>query len=308
MSTWYYSDHQRNRLGPVQSNDLAELHRSGQLAPDVLVWREGMADWRPWREMMADVLAGPAGGGAPALEPALAAAGGYNPYELVERPVSSPYAPPAANVSAMRQAVLGGQVVYARFLKRFAANAVDGLVAGIAAYTLLIPLMLAMGVGLGAVMGGDAAALAGFGFIGLMYAIQIGVPAVYYGLMQSSERQATLGKRLADVKIVRSDGSPIGFWRGFLRSIALVLSILLTCGLGALATALMTVMTEKRQGLHDLICDTVVVDQYAFTEHADYQDERLNTATKVVLGLYLLLIVGFVAVAFLVGMFAAAAR
>ena len=48
MSDWYYSDTDRNRLGPVQADDLRQLHEAGQLGPDVLVWRAGWAQWKPW--------------------------------------------------------------------------------------------------------------------------------------------------------------------------------------------------------------------------------------------------------------------
>jgi uncharacterized RDD family membrane protein YckC len=327
MTAWYYSDSQRNRLGPVAASDLADLHRGGQLQPGTLVWREGLAAWMPWHQVMDEVLgqdrampASPTLATAAAAaaedrrplfsvpndEPALAVASGYNPYQVVDRVPASPYAPPSASIGVLPRTVRGGHVVYARFLKRFASNAVDGLLAGIAAYAVLIPVMLAMGAGLGSVVrGGAAAAGLGFGFIGLMYAIQIGVPAIYYGAMQSSGWQATLGKRMTDTKLTRTDGSPVSFWRGFFRSVAFVLSIALSCGLGAIATAIMTVTTERRQGLHDLICDTVVVDQHAFTDHADFQDDSLNTATKVVLGLYVLLIAGVFMAAVLVGILGA---
>jgi uncharacterized RDD family membrane protein YckC len=328
MTAWYYSDSERNRLGPVAASDLAELHRGGQLQPGTLVWREGLPAWTPWHRIMDEVLgpASPMPAGAPTLasaaataaeerrplfgvpndEPALAVASGYNPYQVVDRVPASPYAPPAASIGVVPRAVSGGRVLYARFLKRFASNAVDGLLAGIAAYAVLIPVMLAMGAGLGSVVrGGAAAAGLGFGFIGLMYAIQIGVPALYYGAMQSSGWQATLGKRMTETKLTRTDGSPVTFWRGFLRSVAFVLSIALTCGLGAVASAIMTVTTGRRQALHDLICDTVVVDRHAFTEHADYQDESLNTVTKVVLGLYVLLLAGVFMVAVVLGILGA---
>lgn len=329
MTAWYYSDSQRNRLGPVAAHDLAELHRNGQLQPGTLVWREGLAAWMPWHQVM-DEVPGPRGpAAAPSLaaattptaedrrplfpvpndEPALAVAGGYNPYQVVDRVPASPYAPPTAAVGTAARVVHGGEVLYAGFLKRFASYAVDGLVAGAAAYAILIPVVLAMGAGLGALGGGGAGAAGlGFGFIGLMYAVQLGVPAIYYGAMQSSGWQATLGKRMADTKLTRSDGSPVGFWRGVFRSIAFVLSIALTCGLGAIATAIMTAVTERRQGLHDLICDTVVVDRHAFTDQAEFQDERLNTASKIVLVLYVVLIAGVFLVAMLAGALAGAGK
>ncbi len=72
MIQWYYSDSDRNRHGPVSGRDLAELHTHGQLAPETLVWREGLSQWQPWHTLMAEVLA-PA---APAAAPELATAGG----------------------------------------------------------------------------------------------------------------------------------------------------------------------------------------------------------------------------------------
>ena len=56
MKQWYYSDYERNRLGPVAARDLADLHHAGQLHADTLVWKDGMANWRPWREVMQIAL------------------------------------------------------------------------------------------------------------------------------------------------------------------------------------------------------------------------------------------------------------
>ena len=55
MTQWYYSDYDRNRHGPVSARDLAELHANGQLSPDTLVWREGLAQWQPWSTMVGEV-------------------------------------------------------------------------------------------------------------------------------------------------------------------------------------------------------------------------------------------------------------
>ncbi len=175
MTQWYYSDYDRNRHGPVRAEDLAMLHANGQLAPETLVWREGMSEWRPWREVMAEVVGGHAAPApsrasfalvedepAPAPEPARASAdpggrnpyevvqpaprahaapadAGRNPYEVVER---SPYAPPRAHVGGASTVVRDGHVVYVGFLKRFAASILDNFVTGIASYALLIPLVL----------------------------------------------------------------------------------------------------------------------------------------------------------------------
>lgn len=43
---WHYSSNGQ-QYGPVTSDDLRELALDGDLLPDDLVWREGMADWAP---------------------------------------------------------------------------------------------------------------------------------------------------------------------------------------------------------------------------------------------------------------------
>lgn len=43
---WYYS-HDGARKGPVESQQLIELAKSGQLLPEDLLWKEGMVDWKP---------------------------------------------------------------------------------------------------------------------------------------------------------------------------------------------------------------------------------------------------------------------
>src|SRR4051794_23014634 len=76
MSQWFYSLNGAQQ-GPIGMDQLAEWVRNGQLAPDVPVWREGMASWAPAHT----VLGGQAGGsqtpGYAAPGASMAAAGGY---------------------------------------------------------------------------------------------------------------------------------------------------------------------------------------------------------------------------------------
>lgn len=46
MSSWYYAVEGKAQ-GPVSDQELRQRISSGQLPPDVLVWREGMAEWVP---------------------------------------------------------------------------------------------------------------------------------------------------------------------------------------------------------------------------------------------------------------------
>jgi uncharacterized RDD family membrane protein YckC len=65
---------------------------------------------------------------------------------------------------------------------------------------------------------------------------------------------ATLGKMIAGVKIVATDGSSIGVRRAILRFIGYIVSAIIL-GLGFLMIA----WDEKKQGLHDKIANTLVI-------------------------------------------------
>lgn len=75
MSEWYYSEGNRQQHGPLASENLASLFRSGRIGLDALVWREGQAQWQPLGDF-ADELGLLNGAGAP-LPPPLPPAQGY---------------------------------------------------------------------------------------------------------------------------------------------------------------------------------------------------------------------------------------
>jgi uncharacterized RDD family membrane protein YckC len=340
MTEWYYSDAQRQQHGPVGSEELASLHGRGLLAPDSLVWREGLSAWMLWREIMHEVVSGttspstvipaapadteaaatadPFAAPAPAdadpfaiAEPSPAPAaptGGddaFRPYAIAE---ASPYAPPRASVAGRDAGyVAGGRVVHAGLWKRLAASVIDSFVTTILTYALLIPLMLISFGSMGAMgaMGTDGdspfAAGASVAMMLLMYPIMFAIPSLYFGWMQSSSTQASLGKMAIGIKVVRGDGTRVSFWRAFLRSLFYVVFGAVTCGLGVLISGLMAALTERKQALHDMVCDTLVVDKHAFTEHPEWQREELGVVTIVILVLFALLFVGIFAVYAIMG-------
>ena len=291
MSKWYYSDYDRNRHGPVSRDDIAELHANGQLDPETLVWREGLSQWQPWRTLVGEVTQGN-------LRPALASASfatassdapahaSASPYTIAEP--RSPYAPPRAPLLRDAEVHLGGEVVYAGFWKRVAAYVIDGIIV-----SLLGGLV---GAAIGGLMGAAFGISGGFGSDGAI-AIQVVaqlvslmLAACYYGWFYASMQQATPGKMAIGIKVVRSNGQGSGFWRGFARYFAMIPSSLIL-GIGFL----MAGFTERKQALHDMICDTVVVDRWAFTEFSHQQREELGTVAAVVLALAGLLFFGIIA-------------
>ena len=137
-------------------------------------------------------------------------------------------------------------------LNRMIDSMVVGVIGGI------IGMMLGMLIIPLAAIGGDGGAYA---LIGAQIAIQlisIAIYAAYYAFFHASSAQATLGKMAVGIKVVRTDGSRISLMRGIGRYFASLLSGLIL-GIGYLMAA----FTEKKQGLHDIICDTFVVDKWA---------------------------------------------
>ncbi|MEE7547928.1 DUF4339 domain-containing protein, partial [Xanthomonas sp. Kuri4-1] len=55
MSEWYYAEGNRQRQGPLPADAIVELYRSGRIALDTLVWREGMPQWQPLAEVAAEL-------------------------------------------------------------------------------------------------------------------------------------------------------------------------------------------------------------------------------------------------------------
>jgi uncharacterized RDD family membrane protein YckC len=80
------------------------------------------------------------------------------------------------------------------------------------------------------------------------------VPWLYYTTAESSQQQATLGKRLVGLRVVSDAGTRISFARANGRYWAKSLSGL-TLGIGYLVCA----FTPRKQALHDLMSGCCVV-------------------------------------------------
>ncbi len=77
---------------------------------------------------------------------------------------------------------------------------------------------------------------------------------LYYALLESSPVQATLGKKAMKIKVTDIDGDAIDFKRASLRYLGRCISHT-TIGVLYIIVA----FTRKRQGIHDLLADTVVL-------------------------------------------------
>jgi len=303
MSEWYYADARRERHGPVDAGVIRDKFRSGELDLSTLVWCEGMMEWKPLSAM------------ADELQLLVQANTGIDlraDYTAIENGTATytPYAASAATLEERSSAVQGGEIVHAGLWRRFAASCIDSIVTAVASYALLIPLFLVFGLSMSALAQSElAGAGVSIGFMVTQYSISILVPALYFGWMQSSSSMASLGKMAVGIKVVRGNGERLSFWRSFLRYIALILFTLVTCGLGMFIAGLMVAFTERKQGAHDMICDTLVVDKWAFTHHPEWQQRGLGTVTIVVLAIVgLLMLVGIIGIVALFGIIASHGR
>jgi uncharacterized RDD family membrane protein YckC len=309
MSNWYYADAENQRQGPLSVEEMAQRFHQGKLRLDTLVWRDGLAGWQPLRDFTqelalhqapAETFYTPVEARSPEARSAQADPFAAPPASGFDAPApampDSPYAPPRAALVSGNAAIHGGEVVYAGFWKRVAANIIDSFVVGI------------VGGIIGAIIGGVIGAifglnggLGGGGFLAIQLVtnlVSIAITAGYYAWFHSSANQATLGKMAIGIKVVRTDGEAISLARGIGRYFAFLLSSLIL-GIGLIMAA----FTERKQGLHDMICDTLVVDKWAFTAHPEWQKPELGTVTVVILAIFgvLFLFLGLIMVFALIG-------
>jgi len=232
--SWYYAINDQ-QSGPVEWTQLQQLAASRQLSPGDLVWREGMAEWV-------------AAGTVPDL---MAPAPPVLSSQIPGPPVPSFSAGQAPYVSGSGAVSLGPgyfaqpSAPYASFWLRLVAWVVDSIIVSIGWFCLAVVMLTIfqnknrpdevdpiMKVSL----------VVGFFLIW-----------IYYALQESSFAQATLGKRMVGLKVTDLGGNRITFGAASVRYFAKVLSSILGVGF------LMAALTQRKQGLHDLMANCLVV-------------------------------------------------
>jgi uncharacterized RDD family membrane protein YckC len=307
MTEWYYAEGQQ-RQGPLPVLEIRQRFQRGQLNLDTLVWREGMAQWAALRQVvdelglqtLADASATTASGGFDLRGDYAAIDNGSAPLPGTGALSSSPYSAPAALAGggSHAQPVMGGEVVYAGFWKRVAAYMIDYLVLVIPGSIIGAIIGVVLGASMGAVGSGESAIEVVAQLSSALINFAIGL--TYYTWFHASKGGATLGKMAVGIKVVRGNGERLTKARAFGRYWAMLLSSF-TLGIGFLMAA----FTERKQGLHDMICDTLVVDRWAYTDQPQLQRRELGTVALLVLVLTALLsLAGLVMLVFAVGFIA----
>lgn len=120
---------------------------------------------------------------------------------------------------------------YAGFWIRFAASFIDGII------ILIIDFLIVL------VLGNSIAS----------EFIEYIITLAYYVLLQSSAKQATLGKMALGLKVTDLEGRRISILRAIARELAKIISALII-----FIGFIMVAFTPKKQGLHDMIAGTLV--------------------------------------------------
>jgi uncharacterized RDD family membrane protein YckC len=135
---------------------------------------------------------------------------------------------------------------YGGFWIRVLAYFIDYFIVNFATSVLLV----VFAVGLVATEPSDEAA----GGATLLFLVAtLAVDWLYHAIMESSSWQGTVGKKGLNLVVARSSGERISFGRATGRYFAKILSALIL-----LIGYFMVGWTQRKQGLHDLIADTVV--------------------------------------------------
>lgn len=165
---------------------------------------------------------------------------------------------------------------YAGFWKRFAANLIDGLILGIIIgipiYIITMLLLAGPMMRINEMQGG----LGGGGvandqmmqeviFNSIMKAMVVNLILVfistiinwlYFAIMESSSKQGTLGKMALGIIVTDLEGNRISFGKATGRYFGKILS-----GMIIYIGFIMVAFTEKKQGLHDMLAKTLVVNK-----------------------------------------------
>jgi uncharacterized RDD family membrane protein YckC len=216
---WFFSLDNEQR-GPVGIEDIRYMLTAGTIGPETLVWTSGMPDWSAACTVpeLAEFLAQPQG--PRALQ-----------YGLTPAHYTLSYG-----------------IEYASFGQRIVSSIIDGFI--VSAVTQ--PLILIINVVLE--NGGFPAQQARMAEGGVNIALGQCIAWLYFALMASSAKQATLGMMAMKLVVTDLQGRPITFARATGRHFAASISGL-TCGIGYL----MMLWNQRHQTLHDIIAGTLIV-------------------------------------------------
>ena len=251
---WYYAQNNQ-RFGPYTDQEFSNIVAQGTVAPDTLVWRDGMKDWVPYSQAQPQsgsmIAAAPGPVAGTSDKPMVVCSSCHRAFpedEVIQ--YQGAYVCAACKpvfVQRLREgATMVGEMRYAGFWIRFAAYFLDGIILGI------FNMILGFIIGLGAASTGDESGVA-LGLQVVLNLIGIVIGVTYFTFF-NGRFGATPGKMACGLTIVTAEGQPITYLRAFARYWATLLSTL-TLLIGFIIAA----FDDQKRALHDHICSTRVI-------------------------------------------------
>lgn len=252
---WYYAQGDERR-GPVGDGDFVALIRSGVVIGQTLVWREGMADWQPYRSIAGQLIT-PIGEevseGGDVVAPCVECGLSFSTDELVSYEQHRVCAS-CKDIFFQRIREGGGALVdwdYGGFWVRFFARLIDACIMGFVGFVQSFLQTLLQG-GLTPGLGREPNTVDYVIIVlGSLFSILLGLT---YEVWFVGKYGATPGKMVFGLKVIRSDGARVSYGRSFGRYLGTLLSSF-TLMIGYIIAA----FDNEKRALHDHICDTRIV-------------------------------------------------
>lgn len=240
---WYYAL-DGERQGPVDKSTIQDLIDEGDLGMNSLVWTSGMDDWTPISEVndfQPSPPPLPQEESSPTSRESLSSSTS-NQTSSNQSSQTTKRSTPGRRSEEKSTGSTENTDPYAGFGRRLVAYAVDMLI--------LLAFFMILGAFIFASSGTSQPPPEGvlnfFGFI---------VSWLYFALNESTDKQATWGKRLMNLKVTDMEGNQIGFGKATGRHFGKLLS-----GAILLIGYFMAAFTEKKQALHDKMAGCLVIE------------------------------------------------
>ena len=162
------------------------------------------------------------------------------------------------------------KAIYAGLWNRFAASFIDSVIVVIGGFLPSLPFLIAEGM--------STATTYPFWMI-LEFIVSLVIGWLYFTLLESSTKQATIGKMAVGIIVTDLNGKRIFFGRANGRYWGKAISFLIL-GIGYIITG----FTRKKQALHDIMADTLVL--------ARPEGVRSRVTTSIIGSLIVILLVG----------------
>lgn len=152
---------------------------------------------------------------------------------------------------------------FAGFWLRFVAYIIDTVIIYALQSFIFVPVFGLLGISFASRSAqienmSDAEAMGAIGAMAALSSAAILLSSViallYWTIMESSKYQATIGKLALGLKVTDMDGKSLDFVKALVRNLCKILSGMIM-GIGYIIAG----FTEKKQGLHDIIANTLVV-------------------------------------------------